>query len=125
MSTKSSDNSLNAEGWRVKKSCLVTTDARVSVTSARPDVRPDRTSSRWRRGKLFPTLKETLTKLGVGPHPLRILELVAEITDEFTLGLDGPSHRGVHVDNTDNSYEDVSIQPLRNKWNKQQYPTIH
>jgi hypothetical protein len=74
----------------------VTIDTGASVTIARPDIvsgRPERKPSRayvlqTASGETLPLLRETLVELTLGQRALRIWVFVAEVTDEFILGLD-------------------------------------
>jgi hypothetical protein len=67
-----------------------------SVTIARPDIvagQPERKPSRpyvlqTASGETIPLLKEALVELTLGRRALRIWVFVAEVTDEFILGLD-------------------------------------
>ena len=74
----------------------MTIDAGASVTIARPDIvagRPERKPSRayvlqTASGETLPVLREALVELTLGQRALRIWVFVAEVTDEFILGLD-------------------------------------
>jgi hypothetical protein len=71
-------------------------DTGASVTIARPDIvaeQPERNPSRayvlqTASGETIPVLKEALVELTLGQLALRIWVFVAEITDEFIIGLD-------------------------------------
>ena len=74
----------------------MTIDTGTSVTIARPNIvtgkpkrRPGRTYVlQTASGENLPVLKEALVKLTLGRRALRIWVFVAEVTDEFILGLD-------------------------------------
>jgi hypothetical protein len=91
-----SNDSLIAEVWLQNKICRVSIDAGVPVTTARPEIvagQPERKPSRlyvlqMASGEIIPILKEALVELTLGRGALKILVFVAEITDEFILGLD-------------------------------------
>jgi predicted aspartyl protease len=74
----------------------VTIDTGASVTIARPNIvagQPEKKPSRayvvqTASGETIPVLKEALVELTLGQRALRIWVFVAEVTDEFILGLD-------------------------------------
>jgi hypothetical protein len=74
----------------------VTIDTGASVTIARPDIvagQPKKKPSRayvlqTASGETIPVLKEALVELTLGQRALRIWVFIAEVTDEFILGLD-------------------------------------
>jgi hypothetical protein len=94
--SKRTDDSLIAEGWILEKSCRVPIDTGASVTIAKPNIaaeQPQRKPSRpyvlqTASGETLPLLKEEPVELPLGRRALCMLEFVAEITDEFNLGLD-------------------------------------
>jgi predicted aspartyl protease len=85
-----------AEGWIQGKPCRVTIDTGASVTIARPNMvagQPERKPSRTHvlqtaSGETIPVLKKALVELTLGRRALRIWVFIAEVTDEFILGLD-------------------------------------
>ena len=89
-------DSLVAEGRIQGKPCRVTIDTGASVTIARPDIvagQPERRPSRayvlqTASGETIPVIKQSQVELTLGRRPIRIWVFVAEITDEFILGLD-------------------------------------
>ena len=74
----------------------MTIDTGASVTIARPDMvagQPEKKPSRacvlqTASGETIPVLKEALVELTLGRRALRIWVFVADVTDEFILGLD-------------------------------------
>jgi hypothetical protein len=94
--TNGSDDSLIAEGWIQGRPCRVTIDTGASVTIARPDIaagQPWRKPSRpyvlqLASGETIPVVKDAQVELTLGRRALKIWVFVAEITDEFILGLD-------------------------------------
>jgi predicted aspartyl protease len=74
----------------------VTIDTGASVTIARPDIvagQPERQLSRAyvlqkASGETIPVIKESQVELTLGRRSIRIWVFVADITDEFILGLD-------------------------------------
>jgi hypothetical protein len=74
----------------------VTIDTGVSMTIARPDVTaelpkrdpPMQCALQMASEETLPILKEALVKLTLGQCPLTTWVFVANITDEFVLGLD-------------------------------------
>jgi hypothetical protein len=94
--TENADPSLVAQGWVCDKPCLVTVDTRANVTVARPDIAagwPERQPNQRFRlqtasGEALPILKEVFLTLTLGRRPLKIWVFVANITNEFILGLD-------------------------------------
>ena len=74
----------------------MTIDTGASVTIVRPDIvagRPERKPSRayvlqTASGETLPMLREALVELTLGQRALSIWVFVAEVTDEFILGLD-------------------------------------
>jgi hypothetical protein len=73
----------------------VTIDTRVSVTIARPDIiagLTERDPPTWyalqtASEKTFPILKEAFIKLSLGQCPLATWMFIANITEDFILGL--------------------------------------
>jgi len=88
--------SLIVEGWIQGRPCRVTIDTGASVTIARPDMvtghlemKPSRAYVlQTASGETIPLLKEALVQLTLGRRSLRIWVFVAEVIDEFILGLD-------------------------------------
>ena len=85
-----------AEGCIQGNTCWVTIDTGASVTIARRDIfagQPERKPSRTyafqtASGEIVPVLKEVLVELNLERQALRIWMFVAEVMDEFILGLD-------------------------------------
>jgi hypothetical protein len=79
-----------------ERPCHVTIDAGAFVTVARPDIvvglperRPGRQCAQQvGSGRTIPVVKESLVQLTLGQRALNIWMFVADITDEFILGLD-------------------------------------
>jgi hypothetical protein len=84
------------EDWVGDKPYLVIVDTGTFATAAKPDI-----AARWPErqphqrytlqivhGKALPTLKEAFLTMTLGRRPLKIWVLVANITNEFILGLD-------------------------------------
>jgi hypothetical protein len=94
--TEKADPSLATQGWIGDKPRLVTVDTGAFVTVVRPDIAtrwPERqTNQRFQlqtvSGEALPVLKEVFLTLTLGRRPLKILVFVANITNEFILGLD-------------------------------------
>jgi hypothetical protein len=93
--TENADPSLVTQGWVGEKPCLVTVDTGAYVTVVRPDI-----AARWPErqpnqrfqlqtvsGEALPILKEVLLTLTLGRRPLKSWVFVADITNEFILGL--------------------------------------
>jgi hypothetical protein len=82
--------------WVGDKPCLVTVETGAYVTVARPDIAagwPERQlNQRFKlktvSGESLPVLKEVFLTLTLERRPLKILVFVANITNEFILGLD-------------------------------------
>jgi hypothetical protein len=93
---ENTDPSLVTQGWVGDKPCLVTVDAGVYVTVARPDIAAGWAERQSDPGftlqtvseESLPVLKEVLLTLTQGCLPLRMWVFVASITNEFILGLD-------------------------------------
>jgi hypothetical protein len=92
---KWTEGSLNAYGWIREKLCRVTIDTGASVTIARPDRRGAARKGATRPyvlqttpGKTIPVVKEARVELTLRRRTLRIWVFVADITDDFFLGLD-------------------------------------
>jgi hypothetical protein len=94
--TRKHDTSLFTQGWVGDKPCRVTVDTGAYVTVARPDI-----AAGWSErepnpgfmlqtvsGESLPILKEVLLTLTLGHGPLKMWLFIANITDEFILGLD-------------------------------------
>jgi hypothetical protein len=87
---------LKAKGRIGDKSCIVTVDTGAAMTVARPDIAdglPEREPLmecyvRTASGHTLPIMKEVLVKLIMGRRPLIKWVCVANITEEFILGLD-------------------------------------
>jgi hypothetical protein len=87
---------LKAEGRIGDKSCIVTVDTGAAMTVARPDIvdgLPERDplmkcSVRTVSGHILPIIKEVLVKLIMGRRPFIKWVCVANIKEEFILGLD-------------------------------------
>jgi hypothetical protein len=87
---------LTADGWIQERPCRVTIDTGASVTVARPDIvagLPERELSRLyvlqtASGETIPVVKEAHVVLTLGRHTLRSWVFVADIMDDFILGLD-------------------------------------
>jgi hypothetical protein len=95
VSTKRSNDSLNAEGWKGDKSCLVTTDTRECMTITRPDITtglPKRADPALCPADVIrrnlPCLEVALAELTLEQHHLRTWVIITEITVVFILGLD-------------------------------------
>jgi hypothetical protein len=78
-----------------ERPCCVTIDTGAFVTVARPDIvgLPERRPGRQcilqvESGRTIPIVKEVLVELTLGQRTLKIWVFVAEMTDEFILGLD-------------------------------------
>jgi hypothetical protein len=88
--------SLTADSWIQEKPCRVTIDTGASVTVARPDIvagLPERELSRpyvlqTAFCETIPVVKEARVEVTTGRHTLRSWVFVADITDDFILGLD-------------------------------------
>jgi hypothetical protein len=93
---KGPEDRLIADGWIQEKPCFVTMDAGAFVTVARPDIvvgLPERQPSRQYilqvlSGQTIPIVKKALVDLNLGQRTLKTRVFVADITDEFILGLD-------------------------------------
>ncbi|XP_033608870.1 uncharacterized protein LOC117282612 [Cryptotermes secundus] len=89
-------SNLRAIGRIGDKPCFVTVDTGASVTFARPDIAaglPERELTRRMylrsvSGQITPILKEAFVKLTLGECLLMAWVFVADIIEEFTLGLD-------------------------------------
>jgi hypothetical protein len=89
-------SNLRANGRIGDKPCIVTVDTGASVSITRPDMAaglPERdvtrkTYVRSISGQTLPIFKEALVKLTMGKCLLTAWVFVADITEEFTLGLD-------------------------------------
>jgi predicted aspartyl protease len=85
-----------ADSWIQKRPCRVTIDTGPSATVARPDIvagLPERELSRpymlqTASGETIPVVKEARVELTIGRHTLRSWVFVADIADDFILGLD-------------------------------------
>jgi hypothetical protein len=94
--TERADPSLAIQGWVGDKPCLVTVDIGVYVTAARPNIAaqwPEREINQCytlqtASGEVLPILKEVFLTLTLGQRSLNIWVLIANITNEFILGLD-------------------------------------
>jgi hypothetical protein len=90
------EGSLLADGWVQEKPCRVTIDTEASATVARPDVvagLPERELSQpyvlqTASGGTIPVMKEAHVELTMGRRPLSCWVFVADIKDDFILGLD-------------------------------------
>jgi predicted aspartyl protease len=88
--------SLSADGWVQEKPCWVTIDTGASATVARPDIvagLPERELSQpyvlqTASGETIPVVKEAHVELTMGRRTLRSCVFVADIADDFILGLD-------------------------------------
>jgi hypothetical protein len=88
--------SLIANGWVQGKPCRVTINTGASATVARPDIvagLPERELSQpyvlqTASGETMPVVKETHVELTLGQRTLRSWMFVADIKDDFILGLD-------------------------------------
>jgi hypothetical protein len=87
-------DSLHAEGHMGDKSCPVISDTGASMMVTRPDITglPERDlltkcALQTAPGETLPILKEVLVTLTLGRHPLITSVFIANITDEFILGL--------------------------------------
>jgi hypothetical protein len=92
---KGPEDRLIADGWIQEKPCFVTIDAGAFVTVARPDIvvgLPERQPSRQYvlqvSGQTIPIVKKALVDLNLGQRTLNTRVFVADITEEFILGLD-------------------------------------
>jgi predicted aspartyl protease len=93
---KWAEGSLTADGWIQEKPCRVTIDTGASVTVARPDIvegLPIRELSRpyvllTASGGTIPVVKKARLELTLGWRTLRRWVFVADITNDFILGLD-------------------------------------
>jgi hypothetical protein len=87
--------SLIADGWVQEKPCWVTIDTGTSATVARPDIivgLPERELSQpyvlqTAFGETMPVVKEAHVELTMGRRTLRSWVFVADIKDDFILGL--------------------------------------
>jgi hypothetical protein len=94
--TEKAGPSLVTQGCVGDKPCLVTVGTGAYVTVARPDVAagwPERQPNpsltlQTVSGEALPILKEAFLTLTLGRHPLKIWGFVADITNEFILGLE-------------------------------------
>jgi predicted aspartyl protease len=88
--------SLIADGWIQERPCRVTVDTGASATVARPDIvagLPERELSRpyvlkTASGETMPVMKKAHVELTMGQRTLRSWVFVADIADDFILGLD-------------------------------------
>jgi len=88
--------SLIADGWIQEKPCQVTIDTGASATVARPDIvagLPERELGQpyvlqTASGETIPAMKEAHVELTLGQRTLSSWVFVADIADEFILGLD-------------------------------------
>jgi predicted aspartyl protease len=88
--------SLTADVWIQEKPCRVTIDTGASSTVARPDIvagLPERELSRpyvlqTASGETILVVKEARVELTIGRRTLRSWVFVADITNDFILGLD-------------------------------------
>jgi predicted aspartyl protease len=93
---KWAEGSLTADVWIQEKPCRVTVDTGAYVTVVRPDIvagLPERELSRpyvlqTAYGETIPVVKETHVELTLGRRTLRSWVFVADITDDFIVGLD-------------------------------------
>jgi predicted aspartyl protease len=87
---------LTADGWIQEKPCRVTIDTGAPATVTRPDIvagLPERELSRpyvlqMASGETIPVVKEARVELTIGRRTLRSWVFVADIKDDFILGLD-------------------------------------
>jgi hypothetical protein len=94
--TEKADPSLVTQGWIGDKPCPVTVDTGAYVIVVRPDITagwPERQLNQHFKlqmvsGEALPVLKEVFLTLTLGRCPLKIWVFVANITNEFILGLD-------------------------------------
>jgi hypothetical protein len=94
--TENVDPSLVTQGWVGDKPCLVTVGTGVYATVVRPDITAEwperqpnqRFTLQMMSEKALPILKEVFLTLTLGRRPLKICIFVANITNEFILGLD-------------------------------------
>jgi hypothetical protein len=86
------EGSLIADGWVQENPCRVTIDTGASATVARPDVvagLPERELSQpYVLRETIPVFKEAHVELTMGRRTLRSWVFVADIKDDFVLGLD-------------------------------------
>jgi hypothetical protein len=86
---------LTADGWTQEKPCRVTIDTG-AVTVARPNIAAGLPETELCRpyilrtvsGKTIPVVTEARVELAIGRRTLRSSVFVADITDDFILGLD-------------------------------------
>jgi hypothetical protein len=90
------EDRLVADGWMQERPCHVTIDAGTFMSVARPDIvlgLPESRPGRQRvlqvgSGRTIPVVKDVLVELNLGQQVLKIWVFVADITDEFIMGLD-------------------------------------